>query len=77
MRGREKGRGGARLRLEGGERLARRRDLLVEAGDDAAGRVVLVQRVGQLLPAHRNTWLMNLMNIKPVLRIRIRDPVPF
>jgi hypothetical protein len=62
MRGREQGRGRARLRLEGGERLARRRHLLVEAGDDAAGRVVLVQRVRQLLPAHTNTWVMNLMN---------------
>jgi hypothetical protein len=64
MGGREQGRGRARLRLEGGERLARRRHLLVEAGDDAAGRVVLVQRVGQLLPAHTNTWVMNLVNTK-------------
>jgi hypothetical protein len=47
----EKGRGGARLRLEGGERLTRSRHLLVEASNDAAGRIVLVQSVRQLLPA--------------------------
>lgn len=42
-------RGHAGLRLERGERLPRRRHLLGEARDHAARRVVLVQRVGQLL----------------------------
>lgn len=39
----------AGLRLERGERLARRRHLLGETRDHAARRVVLVQRVTQLL----------------------------
>lgn len=42
----------AGLRLERGERLARRRHLLGETRDHAARRVVLVQRVTQLL----NKW---------------------
>ena len=47
----EQRRGGASLRLERGQRLAGRRHLLVEARNHAASGVVLIQRVGQLLPA--------------------------
>jgi hypothetical protein len=55
MGGGEEGRGRARLRLEGGQRLAGSRHLLVEAGNHTTSGIVLVQSVRQLLPVHITT----------------------